>query len=90
MATSEAARFLEVEGEFGVVQPGARADLILVEGDPLSELSVLREPVGVMVNGHWRSREQIVAALEYNASTFEIPLKDKIYFLAFKIYLWLF
>ena len=42
MATAEAARFLGEEGEFGVIAAGARADLILVEGDPLSDLDVLR------------------------------------------------
>lgn len=71
MATSEAARYLEVEGQFGIVAVGARADLILVAGDPLQKLSVLREPVGVMVNGHWRTHEELINVLESNASKFE-------------------
>ena len=90
MATSEAARYLEVKGEFGIVEPGARADLILIDGNPLLNLSVLGEPVGVMVNGHWRTREELIEVLEYNASKFEISLKDNIYFLVSNIYLWLF
>jgi imidazolonepropionase-like amidohydrolase len=43
-ATSEAARILAREGELGVVAPGALADLLLVEGDPLRDLSLLEDP----------------------------------------------
>ncbi len=40
-ATSNNARLLNREGELGVTTPGALADLIVVEGDPLREISVL-------------------------------------------------
>lgn len=40
-ATLVNARLLRREGELGVVAPGARADLILVDGNPLEDLSVL-------------------------------------------------
>ncbi len=43
-ATTVAARLLGREGEMGVVAPGARADLILVDGTPLDDLAVLAEP----------------------------------------------
>jgi len=43
-ATSEAARILAREGELGVVAPGALADLLLVDGDPLGDLSLLEDP----------------------------------------------
>jgi len=76
MATIEAARFLGEEGEFGVVAKGARADLILVRGDPLTDLSVLREPVGVMVNGHWYERRDLQAILEANAIRFEREIQQ--------------
>jgi len=51
--TFDAARFLRREGEFGVIAPGARADLLLLEGDPESDLDVLRSPAGVMAAGRW-------------------------------------
>jgi imidazolonepropionase-like amidohydrolase len=35
------ARLLRREGELGVVAPGARADLILLDGNPLEDLAVL-------------------------------------------------
>ena len=40
-ATSVAARLLRMEGAIGALTPGAHADMILVDGDPLSDLSVL-------------------------------------------------
>lgn len=40
-ATHVAARLLKLEGKAGVVAPGAHADLIVVDGDPLKDLSLL-------------------------------------------------
>ena len=53
MATAGAAAFLGQEGEFGVVAPGARADLLLLDGDPVADLGALEAPAGVMVRGRW-------------------------------------
>jgi imidazolonepropionase-like amidohydrolase len=39
--TMHAARLLRLEGRIGVIAPGAHADLIVVEGDPLKDLAVL-------------------------------------------------
>jgi len=40
-ATSEGARALKMEGEIGVVAEGKRADVIVVDGDPLQDIRVL-------------------------------------------------
>ncbi len=40
-ATSEAAALLMKDGALGVVKPGALADLILVDGDPIADIGVL-------------------------------------------------
>lgn len=53
-ATRNAAEFLGEGGEFGVVAPGARADLILLDDNPLNGLQALESPLGVMVRGHWQ------------------------------------
>jgi len=42
-ATVVNARILGREGELGEVVPGALADLLVVDGDPLADLSVLQE-----------------------------------------------
>ncbi len=43
-ATLYAAKLLRAEGQLGVVAPGATADLIAVEGNPLEDISVLTRP----------------------------------------------
>lgn len=68
IATAGAAQFLGEEGEWGVVAPGARADLVLLDRDPLADLSVLRRPMGVMVGGRWFDRGALDAQLRARAA----------------------
>ena len=55
---------LDGDGDFGTVTAGARADLILVEGDPLTNLEALQDPEGVMVQGQWLPGDEIRERLE--------------------------
>lgn len=71
MATAGAADFLRESGEWGVVAEGARADLVLLDGDPVSDLDTLRRPVGTMVNGHWYDRKTLDAELRSIREAFE-------------------
>ncbi|HLS68775.1 MAG TPA: amidohydrolase family protein [Kiloniellales bacterium] len=43
-ATCNAAEAFLRKGEFGVVKPGARADLLVVDGNPLEDIKVLTDP----------------------------------------------
>jgi imidazolonepropionase-like amidohydrolase len=43
-ATTVAARLLRMEGQVGVVAPGAYADLLVVDGDPLQDITELTDP----------------------------------------------
>jgi imidazolonepropionase-like amidohydrolase len=43
-ATVIGARLLRMEGQIGVVAPGAYADLLVVDGNPLEDIGVLSEP----------------------------------------------
>ena len=43
-ATTVAARLLRLEGRVGVVAPGASADLLVVDGNPLEHLELLTDP----------------------------------------------
>ena len=56
-ATSVAATVLNQEGKLGVIAPGAYADLIVVDGDPTQDITVMCEPernfVGIMKAGKW-------------------------------------
>jgi hypothetical protein len=47
---------------FGVVAPGANADLLLAPTNPLDDLSVLRRVDGVMVDGVWRTAAELSQA----------------------------
>jgi imidazolonepropionase-like amidohydrolase len=60
-ATRAPAQALRQDGEIGVVAPGARAELILVAGDPLRDLSILRRPRGVLMNGRFYDRAALDA-----------------------------
>jgi imidazolonepropionase-like amidohydrolase len=50
-ATSKAAQLLDREGELGVIAPGALADLVAVDGDPLKDVKVLQHVRFVMKDG---------------------------------------
>lgn len=43
-ATCQAAELFQMDGEIGVIEPGARADLLVVDGNPLDDLGVLQTP----------------------------------------------
>jgi imidazolonepropionase-like amidohydrolase len=63
-ATRDAAEFLTASEAFGTVQVGRRADLILVKGNPLEDVSHTSELAGVMANGTWFSEKELDAMLE--------------------------
>ena len=50
-ATSTPARFLDPSRRFGIVEPGAVADLLLVEGDPLQDITATEHIVAAWKNG---------------------------------------
>jgi len=47
------------DGNFGAIEEGKRADLILVGGNPLEDVGNIREPLGVMAAGRWYSQETL-------------------------------
>jgi imidazolonepropionase-like amidohydrolase len=63
-ATISPARFFGLERELGAVRPGYRADLLLLESNPLNDIRATRRIVGVMQDGHWLDRHDLDALLE--------------------------
>jgi imidazolonepropionase-like amidohydrolase len=57
-ATSRAAEMLDMNGEIGVLAPGAYADVIAVSGDPLRDISELKKVKFVMHDGAVFKNEQ--------------------------------
>jgi imidazolonepropionase-like amidohydrolase len=47
------AKFFRAEDRIGSIEPGKLADLVLVEGDVLRDISAMRQIRRVMVNGEW-------------------------------------
>jgi imidazolonepropionase-like amidohydrolase len=61
-ATIVSARAMNLDRDSGTIQPGKRADLILVDGDPLADIREIRKVSRVVANGRlydsgklWRS-----------------------------------
>jgi len=61
--TANPARFFGQSGQFGTIQPGASADLILLEGNPLDNIDNTWKQIGVMLRGNWLSKVFIEAEL---------------------------
>ena len=64
-ATSNAGQFIaesvRPQLRVGVVATGARADIVLLAGNPLLDFSVLERPTGVMARGVWYDRARLDA-----------------------------
>jgi len=46
-------------GEFGTIEIGKRADLILVNGNPLEDVANIKNILGVMASGRWYSQTML-------------------------------
>jgi hypothetical protein len=47
------------DGNFGTIQPGMRADLLLLEGNPLDDIGNVHRRIGVMAGGRWYPQEDL-------------------------------
>jgi imidazolonepropionase-like amidohydrolase len=52
------------DGDFGTIEVGKRADLILVRDNPLEDITTIKEPLGVMALGRWYSQETLAELIE--------------------------
>jgi cytosine/adenosine deaminase-related metal-dependent hydrolase len=62
--TRNPAAYFGVPEEFGTVQAGRRADLILLTANPLEDVANVKRRAGVMVRGRWLPESEIQARLE--------------------------
>ena len=58
-ATVEPARFLDLEGQAGVIRPGARADIVLLRKNPLEDIGAVRDIETVILAGAVYDREDL-------------------------------
>ncbi len=62
--TVNPAEFFGRAGDFGVVQIGAEADLLLLDANPLADITNTRRIHGVMLRGRWLARADIDVILK--------------------------
>ena len=57
--TKAVGEYFSNEDDFGTIEEGKRADMILMDSNPLESLDAIQNHSGVMVNGLWLSRHKI-------------------------------
>lgn len=62
-ATTLAAQWLAIDKQIGSIETGKFADLILLDGNPLTDIKNTRKIAGVFVNGNWLDKTKINAML---------------------------
>jgi hypothetical protein len=70
-STYNPALYLGELDDFGTVEVGKRADLLLLEGNPLEDIANTRQIAGVMVRGRYFSRADLNLMLEAVARDYE-------------------
>lgn len=63
-ATSNAAAFLHSSEKVGTVSVGKRADLLLLDGNPLKDIDNAAKIIGVMVRGNWFPKVKLLQKLQ--------------------------
>ena len=63
-ATANAGEFLGPPGDFGTVTVGARADLLLLDANPLADVANATRRSGVMLRGRWLAEGELRSGLE--------------------------
>ena len=60
-ATLNPAKFLDAADSFGMVQPGLLADLVLLDADPLADISNTRKVMAVILRGRYLPKTKLDA-----------------------------
>lgn len=63
-ATRSAAEYFGEADEWGTIGVGKRADLVLLDGNPLDSIDQMENISGVMLRGRWYSKDVIKQTLD--------------------------
>jgi tetratricopeptide (TPR) repeat protein len=75
-ATVNPARYFRKSAEFGTIEPGKRADLVLLEQNPLKNIANTRSISGVMAHGQWLSAEDLAKRVEKIPAAYKNELQQ--------------
>jgi imidazolonepropionase-like amidohydrolase len=62
--TKNVGDYFKSKDNFGTIEVGKRADLILVEGNPLKDVANISRRAGVMARGRWLPESEIRRKLD--------------------------
>jgi imidazolonepropionase-like amidohydrolase len=65
--------------EFGTLEVGKRADLILLENNPLVDVSHVQERAGVMLRGRWLAENQLQSMLDGLVHSYKPNLLERLW-----------
>jgi len=64
IATRNGARILGIDGQVGTIEPGKRADLVVVRGNPTARIADMENPVFVFRDGIGYDSAKLIAAVK--------------------------
>lgn len=62
-STINGAKLFKMDDEFGSIREGLSADLLLLNSNPLEDISNIRDQAGVMIKGEWYEKTQLMTKL---------------------------
>ena len=69
--TRNGAEYLGGLEHFGTIEVGKRADLVLLEANPLADINNVLKRAGVMLNGAWFSKQELETGIKRYSKFFE-------------------
>ena len=74
-ATKNPSLFLGTIDKVGTIEKGRRADLILLNANPLEDISATQNRAGVMLKGKWHEQQELNKWLDESAKTISTSFK---------------
>jgi len=68
--------FLGTVEKVGTIEKGKRADLVLLNTNPLDDISATENRAGVMLKGKWHSQQELNGWLDEAAQTISTSFKE--------------